>query len=81
MSTDPVVIIGLARTPMGAFQGAFSSVSAPELGAVAIKAAMSEAKVEGSEHRTGDYGLCPASWPRPGASASSRIRRRPPALC
>ena len=42
MSIDPVVIIGLARTPMGAFQGAFSSVSAPELGAVAIKAAMSE---------------------------------------
>ena len=49
MSTDPVVIIGLARTPMGAFQGAFSTVSAPELGAVAIKAAMSEAKVEGSD--------------------------------
>ena len=49
MSIDPVVIIGLARTPMGAFQGAFSSVSAPELGAVAIKAAMSEAKVEGSD--------------------------------
>ena len=34
---------------MGAFQGAFSSVSAPELGAAAIKAAMSEAKVEGSD--------------------------------
>ena len=49
MSTDPVVIISLARTPMGAFQGAFSTVSAPELGAVAIKAAMSEAKVEGSD--------------------------------
>ena len=49
MSIDPVVIIGLARTPMGAFQGAFSSVSAPELGAVAIRAAMSEVKVEGSD--------------------------------
>ena len=49
MSTDPVVIIGLARTPMGAFQGAFSTVSAPELGAAAIKAAMSEANIEGSD--------------------------------
>ena len=43
--SDPVVIVGLARTPMGAFQGAFSSVSAPELGAAAIKAAVAEAGV------------------------------------
>jgi len=43
--SDPVVIVGLARTPMGAFQGAFSSVSAPHLGAAAIKAAMEEAGV------------------------------------
>ncbi len=42
---DPVVIVGLARTPMGAFQGAFSSVQASTLGAVAIKAAMEEAGV------------------------------------
>ena len=45
MSSDPVVIVGLSRTPMGAFQGAFSSVSAPELGAAAIKAAVDEAGV------------------------------------
>ena len=44
--TDPVVIVGMARTPMGAFQGAFSSVSAPELGAAAIKAAVAEAGVD-----------------------------------
>lgn len=37
---DPIVIVGAARTPMGAFQGDFSSVSANELGAVAIKAAV-----------------------------------------
>ena len=43
--SDPVCIVGLARTPMGAFQGAFSSVSAPHLGAAAIKAAMEEAGV------------------------------------
>ena len=43
--TDPVVITGIARTPMGAFKGAFADVAAPDLGAVAIKAAMSEANV------------------------------------
>jgi len=46
MSPDPVVIIGMARTPMGAFQGAFSSVTAPELGASAIKGAMDDAGVK-----------------------------------
>ncbi len=44
--SDPIVIIGLARTPMGAFQGAFSTVSAPQLGAAAIKAAVAEAGVD-----------------------------------
>ena len=43
--TDSVVITGIARTPMGAFKGAFTDVAAPDLGAVAIKAAMSEANV------------------------------------
>ena len=43
--SDPVVIVGIARTPMGAFQGAFASVSASDLGAAAIKAAMDEAGV------------------------------------
>jgi len=44
--SDPVVIVGLARTPMGAFQGAFKSVTAPQLGAAAIKAAVKDAGVE-----------------------------------
>ena len=43
--TDPVVIIGIARTPMGAFKGAFADVAAPDLGAAAIRAAISEANV------------------------------------
>ena len=47
--SDPVVIVGIARTPMGAFQGAFSSVSAPDLGATAIKAAMNEAGVKSDD--------------------------------
>lgn len=37
---DPIVIAGMARTPMGGFQGELSLVSAPELGAAAIKAAV-----------------------------------------
>ena len=44
--SDPVVIVGMARTPMGAFQGAFSPLSANDLGAVAIKAAVEEAGVK-----------------------------------
>ena len=43
--SDPVVIVGIARTPMGAFQGAFSTVRASTLGAVAIMAALKESGV------------------------------------
>ncbi|MES2350452.1 acetyl-CoA C-acyltransferase [Duganella sp. Dugasp56] len=37
---DPIVIVGAARTPMGAFQGDFSAKAAHDLGAVAIQAAV-----------------------------------------
>ncbi|MDV7398295.1 hypothetical protein RZS08_43225, partial [Arthrospira platensis SPKY1] len=40
-----VVIVAAKRTPIGAFNGALSSLSAPELGAVAIKAAMTAAGI------------------------------------
>lgn len=43
---DPIVIVGAARTPMGAFQGDFASLSASDLGAVAIKAAVERAGVK-----------------------------------
>jgi len=42
---DPIVIVGAARTPMGAFQGDFSSISAVDLGAVAIRAAIERAGI------------------------------------
>jgi len=48
-SSDPVVIVSGARTPIGGFQGAFASVPAPELGAVAIKAAVERAGVQPDE--------------------------------
>jgi acetyl-CoA C-acetyltransferase len=41
-----VVIVGAARTPIGAFQGSLSSLTAPQLGAVAIKAALERAGVD-----------------------------------
>ncbi|HEY1313984.1 MAG TPA: acetyl-CoA C-acyltransferase [Steroidobacteraceae bacterium] len=49
MNTDPVVILAARRTPVGAFQGVFASVSAPELGAAAIKAALSESGLAASQ--------------------------------
>ncbi|MEZ5448018.1 MAG: acetyl-CoA C-acyltransferase [Thiolinea sp.] len=45
---DPIVIVGTARTPMGGLQGELAAVSAPELGAVAIRAALERAGVEGA---------------------------------
>jgi acetyl-CoA C-acetyltransferase len=44
-----VVIAGAARTPMGGFQGAFSGVTASELGGAAIKAALEDAGAEASQ--------------------------------
>jgi acetyl-CoA C-acetyltransferase len=43
ITDDPILICGAARTPLGAFQGAFAGVSATELGAAAIRAALSQA--------------------------------------
>jgi acetyl-CoA C-acetyltransferase len=43
---DPIVIVGAARTPLGAFQGDFSALSASELGAVAIRAAVERAGID-----------------------------------
>ncbi len=40
MNNNPIVIAGMARTPMGGFQGALREVSAPKLGSFAIRAAL-----------------------------------------
>lgn len=49
MTTDPIVIVGMARTPMGGFQGELSAQTASELGAAAISAALARAGVEGAD--------------------------------
>ena len=43
------VIVSIARTPIGSFQGAFSSVPTVRLGAVVIKSALERAGIEGNE--------------------------------
>ncbi len=47
-NADPVVILSYARTPMGAMQGALADVSATDLGATAVKAAVERAGVDGA---------------------------------
>lgn len=47
--SDPIVILSYARTPMGSFQGALSSVPATELGATAVKAAIERAGILGEQ--------------------------------
>jgi len=49
MNSDPVVILAARRTPVGAFQGAFATVTAPQLGSVAIKAALADSGVPASQ--------------------------------
>jgi acetyl-CoA C-acetyltransferase len=46
---DPVVIVGYARTPIGALLGELAGLSANELGAVAVKAALERAGVKGAD--------------------------------
>ena len=46
---DPVVIVGVARTPMGGFQGDFKGLNAPQLGAAAIQAAVERAGVSSQD--------------------------------
>ncbi len=44
-----IFVTGMARTPMGAFQGELSSLSAPQLGAAAIRTAVSRAGVDAAQ--------------------------------
>ncbi|MBT3371170.1 MAG: acetyl-CoA C-acyltransferase [Rhodospirillaceae bacterium] len=46
---DPIVIVGSARTAMGGMQGDFAAVTAPQLGATAIEAALQRAGINGDD--------------------------------
>ena len=49
MLEDPIVITGMARTPMGGFQGDLAPLSAPQLGSAAIRAALERGGVDGAD--------------------------------
>jgi len=46
LNKKDVVITGVARTPMGSFQGVLSTMSAPSLGSIAIQAAIKESNLK-----------------------------------
>ena len=77
MSEDVVIVSG-ARTPVGAFNGAFANVPAHELGKVAIKAALERANVEAGRRFRSHPGPGPdrGAGPEPGAPGLDR-RRHP----
>ncbi len=56
--SDPIVIVGAARTPMGSFQGDFSSLAAHDLGGAAIKAAVERAGVAAAQVDEVLFGNC-----------------------
>ncbi len=94
MLEDPIVIVGMARTPMGSFQGDLKDATGPELGAAAIGVVGVERLAgpggpgehdrqhHGDDHDRPDQQPCPAlSWPSPHERASSSSRASTPAAC
>jgi acetyl-CoA C-acetyltransferase len=49
MTSDPIVIVAAKRTPIGAFQGALSGATAPDLGAAAIAGAIADSGIDAAD--------------------------------
>ena len=49
MKQDPIVIVGMSRTPMGGFQGDFATLTASDLGAVAVKGALDKSGLKAED--------------------------------
>jgi acetyl-CoA C-acetyltransferase len=47
-SSDPIVVVSFARTPIGDFNGALSGASATDLGATAVRGAVERAGIDGA---------------------------------
>ena len=75
--TESIVIVGAARTPMGGFQGDFSSLAAHDLGGVAIKAAVERAGIAPDTRRRSAVRQLPDGRPGPGAGAPGGLQGRP----
>jgi acetyl-CoA C-acetyltransferase len=56
--SDPIVIVSAARTPIGGLLGDFASLQAPQLGAVAIRAAAERAGIAGEAVDEVLFGCC-----------------------
>ena len=56
--SDSIVIVGMARTPIGSMQGQFNGVPTTELGATAIKAAVERAGIAPEKIGSVDMGCC-----------------------
>ncbi|MDO7654037.1 MAG: acetyl-CoA C-acyltransferase [Porticoccus sp.] len=56
--SDPIVIVGMARTPIGSMQGQFNGVPTTELGAAAIKAAVERSGVAPEKIDSVEMGCC-----------------------
>ena len=56
--SDPIVIVSAARTPMGSFQGDFSSLAAHDLGGAAIRAAVTRAGISPDQVDEVLFGNC-----------------------
>jgi acetyl-CoA C-acetyltransferase len=48
MSLDPIVIVSVARTPLGAFQGTLSALAAPQLGSAVLQACVERSGIDPS---------------------------------
>ena len=58
MQNDPIVIVGAARTPIGGLQGDFASLSASDLGGVAVRAAVERAGIAPTDVDELIFGNC-----------------------
>ena len=71
--SDPIVIVGMARTPIGSMQGQFSGVPSTELGSAAIKAAVERSKVPLDKIDSVDMGCVLAAGLRQAPARQSSI--------
>ena len=72
---DPIVVVGMARTAMGSFQGVLAPLTAPQLGSAAIKARHRARRREAGGRERGADGLRAAGRHGPGAGTAGIHRR------
>jgi len=81
MQSDPVVVVGYARTPMGGFQGDFAAVSGTALGATAVAAAVDRSGIDKASYEkifmgcvlSGALGQAPARQAALGAGLPNSV--------